>query len=300
MTDRIVTVFGGTGLLGRNIVQRLRTHGFRARSASRHPHRTEIVDAGIEAVCADIHDRKSIAAALTGAWGVINSVALHVERGRETFHAVHVEGARAMAELARQAGVERFVNVSGIGADPASPSLYVHKRGEGEAAVQAAFPSAIIVRPGVLFGTDDGFLNTVLGLLRRLPVYPMFGRGETRLQPAAADDVAEAIARIFERSQPEPTLYEFGGPRIYSYEGLLRSVAREAGLTPRLVPFPFAGWHALAAIGELLPRPLVTRNQVELMEVDTVASPQLPGFRELGIEPQAIEDAVQRMARGER
>jgi NADH dehydrogenase len=125
----------------------------------------------------------------------------------------------------------------------------------------------------------------------------MFGRGETRLQPAAVDDVAEAVARIVEHPRPAPALYEFGGPRVYSYEELLRAVAHEAGLTPRLVPFPFFGWHVFATLGELLPRPPVTRNQVELMEVDTIASPQLPGFRELGIEPQLVEDTVRRMTR---
>jgi NADH dehydrogenase len=227
----------------------------------------------------------------------VNAVSLYIERGRETFDAVHVAGARTMAELALQAGVERFVQVSGIGADPGSPSLYVRKRAEGEAAVQTAFPGAVVVRPGVLFGTDGGFLKTILDLLHRLPVYPMFGRGETRLQPVAAGDVAEAIVRILERPQPMPTLYEFGGPRIYSYEELLHAVAREAGLTARLVPFPFAGWRALAAISEFLPHPPVTRNQVELMEVDTVTSPQQPGLKELGIQPQPIDDTVRRMAR---
>ena len=129
---------------------------------------------------------------------MVNAVSLYVERGRETFHAVHVAAARAMAEAARQAGVTQLVLVSGIGADPASPSLYVRKRGEGELAVTAAFPNATIVRPAVMFGTDGGFVTTVLPLLR-LPLYPMFGRGETRLQPVAVEDVAEAIVRILER-----------------------------------------------------------------------------------------------------
>src|SRR5436190_6360844 len=218
MTDRIVTVFGGTGFLGRHVVRHLRAHGFAVRIATRHPRLAEATfarETGIEAGYVDVHDRSSVSEALAGAWGAVNAVSLYVERGAETFDAVHVEAARAIAELARQASVQRLVLVSGIGADTASPSLYVRKRGEGEAAVRAAFPDAIVVRPAVMFGTDGGFVTAVLGLLRRLPVYPMFGRGQTRLQPAAVDDVAEAIARIILRPAPEPVLYEFGGPRIF-------------------------------------------------------------------------------------
>ena len=136
----------------------------------------------------------------------------------------------------------------------------------------SAFPGAVIVRPAVMFGADGGFVTTVLDLMRKLPAYPMFGRGQTRLQPVAVDDVAEAIARILTRPEREPTLYEFGGPDVFTYEDFLRTVAREAGLRPLLVPFPFAAWHLLARVAEILPRPPVTRNQVELMEVDTVTS----------------------------
>ncbi|TGU13187.1 complex I NDUFA9 subunit family protein, partial [bacterium M00.F.Ca.ET.156.01.1.1] len=126
---------------------------------------------------ADIHDERAIAHALAGAYGVVNAVSLYVEQGRETFHSVHVESARRVAAEAHRAGVERFAHVSGIGSDVASPSLYIRKRGEGEQAVRAAFADAIIIRPAVMFGPDDAFLTTILKLLRRLPIYPMFGRG---------------------------------------------------------------------------------------------------------------------------
>lgn len=300
MPDRIVTVFGGTGFLGRHVVRRLRAHGFTVRAASRHPQSGHISgDPGIAAVRADVHDRRSVADAVAGAWGVVNAVALYVERGRETFQSVHVDAARTIALAARDAGVARLVHVSGIGADPGSPSLYVRKRAEGDLAVRAAFPGAIIVRPSVMFGSDGGFLVNVLGLLRRLPLYPMFGRGQTRLQPASVDDVGEAIARILARPDARPDTYEFGGPQVFTYEELLRTVAREAGMKPILVPFPFIAWHALAGVAEILPRPPVTRNQVELMEVDTVASPGMPGLGELGVTPQTVEDAVRRILAAE-
>jgi NADH dehydrogenase len=134
-----------------------------------------------------------------------------------------------------------------------------------------------------MFGPDDAFLTTVITLLRRLPIYQMFGRGLTRLQPADVEDVAEAIARALQRTQRRAVTFECAGPRVYSYEEFLRAVAHEAGLKPILIPLPFAVWHALIWIAEMLPSPPITRNQVELMQVDTVASPAMPGFEELGI-----------------
>jgi NADH dehydrogenase len=175
----------------------------------------------------------------------------------------------------------------------------VRKRGEGEQAVQAAFPGAVVVRPAVMFGPDGGFIATVLDLMRKLPAYPMFGRGQTRLQPVAVDDVAEAIVRLLLRAETTPALFECAGPHVFAYEELLRTVAREAGLRPLLVPFPFGAWHVLARLAEALPHPPVTRNQVELMEVDTIASPQLPGLSDLGIVPQTVEDAVRDLTRGD-
>ena len=146
-----------------------------------------------------------------------------------------------------------------------------------------------------MFGPDDTFLTTILKLLRQLPVYPMFGRGRTSLQPAYVEDVAEAVARVMRRPETPATIFEFGGSRVYSYEQFLRAVAHQAGLAPRLVPIPFAVWHALAWASEILPSPLLTRNQVELMQIDTVASPEMPGFAELGISPHSVEAILQKM-----
>ena len=302
MSVGVVTVFGGTGFLGRRVVRHLRKHEFAVRVASRHAERSRglfgIDDPQLQTVEADIHDQRTVADALAGASGVVNAVSLYVERGAETFHSVHVEAAQRLAAQARRAGVERLVQLSGIGADARSPSLYIRKRGEGELAVRAAFADAIIIRPAVMFAPDDAFLTTILDLLRRLPVYPMFGRGRTRLQPVDAEDVAEAIARALRRAQTQAVTYEFGGPRVYTYGELLSVVARQAGLTPRLLPLPFAAWHALARVAELLPNPPITRNQVELMEVDTVVSPNVPGLHELGISRHSIEDVLRQIVAG--
>ena len=214
--------------------------------------------------------------ALAGAYGVVNAVSLYVEHGQETFHSVHVESAQRVAAQARRAGVQRLVHVSGIGADAASTSQYVRKRGEGELAVRAAFDDALFVGPAVMFGPDDAFLTTVLKLLRQLPIYPMFDRGLTRLQPVYVEDVAEAVAQLIRRAETHATIFEFGGPRVYSYAEFLRAVGHQAGLAPLLIPIPFALWHALAWVSELLPHPPLTRNQVELMQIDTVSSPEMP------------------------
>lgn len=289
------TVFGGTGFVGRRVVRHLRESGTRVRIVSRHPRLGQ--DDGIEQIAADAHDERSVEAAVAGADSVVNAISLYVEHGRDTFDSVHVETAAKIARTARRAGIKRFVHVSGISADRASPSPYIRSRGEGEAAVQTAFPGAVIVRPAVMFASDDAFLTTILRLLRSLPAYPIFGDGKTRLQPVYVDDVAAAIAQILRQSQNPYPVYELAGPRIYSYEELLRTIARIAGLRPVLMRMPFAFWNAMAGIAEMLPQPPLTRNQVELMQIDTMASESLPGFRALRISPRSLEDELEAILR---
>jgi uncharacterized protein YbjT (DUF2867 family) len=294
LTDREIscaTVFGGTGFVGRRVVRYLHEVGTKVRIVSRHQGHAE--DDGIERIAADARDERCVEAALADADGAVNAISLYVEHGSDTFHSVHVEAAGKIAKAARQAGIRRFVHISGIGANTASPSTYIRSRGEGEAAVQTAFPDAVIVRPAVMFAADDGFLTTILRLLRSLPAYPIFGDGRTRLQPVHADDVAAAIAQILRQSPKAYPVYELAGPRIYSYEELLRTIARIARLRPVLMRIPFALWDALAGLAERLPQPPLTRNQVELMQIDTTASERLPGFRSLGISPRSLEDELE-------
>ena len=297
--DRTVTVFGGTGFLGHRIVLNLRSHGFPVRIASRHPVQGHRLfgpdDPQLQSVGADIHDERLVADALSGAYGAVNAVSLYVEHGQETFHSVHVESAQRVAAQALRAGVDRLIHISGIGADAASQSRYIRKRGEGERAVRAAFADVLFIRPAVMFGPDDAFLTNILRLLRELPVYPMFGRGLTRLQPAYVEDVAEAIGRVMQRAETPSTMFELGGPRVYSYEEFLRAVAHQAGLAPRLIPIPFAVWNAFAWASEMFPSPVLTHNQVELMQIDTVSSPEMSGFVELGISPHSVEAILQKM-----
>jgi NADH dehydrogenase len=171
-----VTVFGGTGFLGRRVVQRLLERDFSVRVAARHPERTAglfpDVQLGIEAIHADVNDDRSVAAAVAGVEGVVNAVSLYVESGPQTFQSVHAEAAARVARLAREAGVERLIHVSGIGSDAGSASPYIRSRGEGEKVVREAFPAATLLRPSVMFGRGDAFLIPVARMLRRLPVFP--------------------------------------------------------------------------------------------------------------------------------
>jgi uncharacterized protein YbjT (DUF2867 family) len=303
-SGRLIVVFGATGFLGRRVVRHLLDRGFRVRAVARHPERALQLfgpnEVGAEAVGADVHGEAAVAAALANAYGAVNAVSLYVERGgHETFHAVHVEAAARIARLAREAGVERLIHVSGIGADPASPSDYICARGEGETVVHEAFPGATLVRPSVMFAPDDHFVTTLASLLRTLPIYPLFGRGGTRLQPVHADDVAEAIARILGcAAGAGHRYYELGGPRSYTYAELLRGIADQIGTRAWLLPLPFALWQAVAFVSEFVPGAPLTRSQVALMRRDNIASGDLPGLRDLHIAPTALEDVLVTFADG--
>jgi uncharacterized protein YbjT (DUF2867 family) len=296
MADRIVTVFGGTGFLGRRVVRHLGSQGLSARIASRHPDGAK--GSGLQSIRADIEDDDAVEAAVAGAYGVVNAVSLYVERGTKTFQALHVRAAERLARLAKRAGVERLVHVSGIGADATSRSPYIRSRGQGELAVKAAFANAIIIRPAVMFGEDDAFLNTIVKLLKRLPAYPLFGGGLTRLQPVFVEDVAVAIARAFNPEVAHPATCELGGPRVYTYKELLTEVADRLGKSPVFVSVPFPLWHILARIAEMLPGAPLSRNQVELMETDTIVSAAMPGFDAFGVVPQPIKQALERILAG--
>lgn len=292
---RAVVVFGGTGFLGRRIVRHVIGQDLAVRIVARHPDRAMSQSGGgpgLQCVAADIADASAVAGTVTGAFAVVNAVSLYVERGSATFRAIHVDAAAAVAECARRSGVTRLVHVSGIGADPAAASPYIRSRGEGEDAVRRAFPDATIVRPAVMFGRNDAFLSPLIGMVRRLPVFPLFGRGDTKLQPAWVDDVAEAIARIVATPAPE-RLYEFAGPDTFAYAALVRLIATRLQSRPALIPVPFTLWRLLAFAAEALPRPPITRNQVELMMHDTIASPARPGFRDLGIAPRGIASLLE-------
>lgn len=286
-----VCVLGGTGFLGRRVVAALAAAGWRVRMVARHAQARD-PGPGVEPMAADIRDAAALAAALDGAGAVVNAVGLYVERGADTFDAVHVQGARRIAEHAAACGILRLLHVSGIGVDASSPSAYVRARARGEQAVREAFPGASVLRPGVLYGPGDALLSTLDAMSRLTPVLPLFGRGETRLQPVHVDDVAAAVLRVLETPASAGQIYELGGPRTWTYRELVALVLRHRGRRRALLPVPFVTWELIARIAGAFPDPPLTRDQVALMREDNVVAPGAPGFTALGLNPRDLEQAL--------
>ncbi len=292
-----VSVFGGTGFLGRRLVQRLASGETIVRVAVRHADRarTALRAEGLDRVSvfgADVRDEATVGAALAGADAVVDAVSGYVETGSATFEAVHERGAGTLARLAAAAGVTRFVLVSGIGADPESSFPYIRARGRGERAVQQAFPGATIVRPGAMFGPGDALFGTLGHLARLLPVLPLIGGGHTRLQPVYVEDVAQAIVRILADPGTASRTYELAGPTVYTLRELFELALRIIGKRRLLVPLPFAAAEVQARLFELLPNPPLTTSQVDLLKADNVATGTLPGLPELDIMPKSVEAIV--------
>jgi uncharacterized protein YbjT (DUF2867 family) len=292
-----VVVFGGTGFLGRRIVEHLTTEGVTVSVAARHPDQARSIlrAAGLHQVAfsgADVRDQTSVAAALAGADAVVNTVSAYVEKGDVTFETVHVQGAETVARESAAGGIARLVHVSGIGADPDSGSPYIRARGRGELMVQQVFPGATIIRPGAMFGRGDALFGTLADMARLLPVLPLIGGGSTRLQPVFVEDVAEAVVHSLADPGTGGRIYELAGPRVYTLRHLVEYTLRLVGKRRLLLPIPFALAEIQARLLELLPYPPLTIGQVDLLKVDSVASGVLPGFAELNIRPRDLEEIV--------
>ena len=297
METKPVTVFGGSGFLGRQIVKHLAEAGYGVRVAVRHPDRATSLarpgpDGGIELVEADVWNEATVARAVEGSASVVNTVGHYVEKGGATFDRVHGQGALHVARQAKQAGAERLVHISGVGADPVSPSPYVRARGIGETLVKDAFDDVTILRPSVIFGPGDSFLNMLARMTQRSPIMPLFGTGRTRLQPVFVGNVAEACIRALVDSSTRGKVYELGGPRIYAYKELVRLVRDRVAGRALVVPFPFLAWDVLAAVMATHPNPPLTRDQVTLMKRDNVVSQQASTLDDLGIRPVSVEEAM--------
>ena len=292
-----VTVFGGSGFLGGEIVKRLAAEGIATRLAVRHPDKAKLPkrsgpEGEIFPVCADVRDETSVALAMEGSGAVVNAVSLYVEHGAESFEAVHELGALNVAHQATVLAIDRLVHISGIGADMYSKSSYVRARGKGEVLVADVFPRATIFRPSVLFGPDDKFVNMLAMIARYSPVLPLFGRGQTKLQPVYVGDVAEAVLKALKHPDAPGHAFELGGPRIYSYRALIELVLARSHRRRLLLPVPFSVWAILAALASLLPTPPLTPGQVALMKRDNVVAKSARTLGDLGVAPIALEDVL--------
>jgi NADH dehydrogenase len=297
MATPVVTVFGGSGFVGRHVVQRLAKRGWTIRVPCRDPETAKFLrplgDVGqITPVAARLQDPASIAAAIDGAEAVVNLVGILYERGRQSFGAVHVDGPRHIAEAAAAAGVRHLLHVSAIGADIQAVADYARSKGYGEQALRLAFPEAVILRPSLVIGPEDGFFNRFAVLARLSPVLPLIGGGKTRFQPVCVNDVAEAVATALTSADAAGKTYELGGPRVYSFKELMELLLSMIGRRRFLLPWPFWAAEIDAAVLELLPVPPLTRDQVRLLRSDNVVSPDALTLADLGIQPTAIEVIV--------
>lgn len=303
-SSKLATVFGGSGFVGRHTVRALAKGGWRVRAAVRRPdlagHLQPMGVVGqIHAVQANVRYPQSCIAACEGADTVINLVAILHKSGAQTFEKVHVEGARAIARAARQAGVKTFVHVSAIGADAKSPGNYGRSKAAGEAAVLEEFPDAIILRPSIVFGPEDGFFNRFAGMAQRSPMLPLIGGGKTKFQPVFVGDLANAIVAAASGKAKPGTVYEIGGPEVATFRELLDRTQEWAGCDRMYLRMPF--WLAkLSALSTVaLPnawRPL-TVDQVRMLKPENVVSDAAKKegrtLAGLGIErPQAMASIV--------
>ena len=297
MATPTATVFGGSGFVGRYTVGELARRGYRVRVAVRRPDRALFLkplgDVGqITPIAANIRDEASVAAAVEGVDAAINLVGVLYESGAQRFHAVHAEGAGRIARAASAAGVGRMVHVSAIGAAPDIAAEYARSKAAGEAAVREAFPAAAIVRPSIVFGIEDDFLNRFAWIARLAPAIPLIGGGATRFQPVYVGDVASGIARIAEDTRTAGRIYEFGGPEVYSFRELMEILLRHVGRRRLLLPVPGVLAMLPARLMELSPfPPMLTRDQIRMLERDNVASGDAPGLADLGVSPTTL-DAV--------
>ncbi len=289
-----VTIFGGSGFLGRHLVKRLAGKGVRVRVAVRDPEAAAFLqpmgDVGqIAAVRVNIRDATSTRRAVLGADAVVNAVGILYQFGAQRFEAIHHQGACNVAEAARAEGVRRFIHVSAIGADAESTSIYARTKGLGEQAVAAIDSATTIVRPSVVFGPEDDFFNRFGAMARLSPVLPLPGGGHTRFQPVYVGDVAEAIVSILQDGATSGLSYDLGGPRVHSFKELMELVLEVTGRKRLLVPVPLAILKLQATFLQLLPVPPLTRDQVELLKYDNVCGDGARGLVDLGVEPTAAE-----------
>jgi len=298
--DTLVTVFGGSGFLGRHVVRALAKKYFRIRVAVRRPdlagHLQPLGRVGqIHAVQANLRDPSSVAAAVRGASIVINLVGILFERGKQRFEAVQTIGAETVARAAAAQGA-RMIHVSAIGADEHSASHYARSKAEGEKLVRAATPEAAIFRPSVLFGPDDDFFNKFASFARFLPALPLVGGGHTRFQPVFAGDVAAAITKAAVGEAKPGTTYELGGPEVFTFKQLMEYVLATTERDRLLLPLPFWAARMQATFMQLLPKPPLTPDQVELLRANNVVSEAAEHegrtLAGLGIEPEALEVIV--------
>ncbi len=295
MSIKQVTVFGGSGFVGRAIVRALAQEGYQVRVACRRielAERTKTAgDVGqITLMRTNLRVPASVVAAIAGSQAVVNASGIAFQRGRQRYQSVHVEGARTIAEAAKAAGVQRLVHMSGIGADQRnSTNKYIRSKVDAEDAIVGGFTDATILRPSVIFGPEDAMFNRMAQIAAKAPFLPVVGDGLAKVQPVYVGDVGSAVVAVLERPETAKTVFELGGPRVYTYREIAALVLREIDRHKRIIGIPAGLMKIAGFFSEFLPVPPLTHDQVDLLVTDNVARPGAPGLAALGIEPTAAE-----------
>ncbi len=309
MEQQRVTVFGGSGFIGRYVVERLADQGAVVTVAVRDPEKAKFLRplgqvGQVTPIAVNVRDAAAVARAVDGADAVVNLVGILFKRGRQNFAAVHVDAPAMIARACAEAGVKRLVHVSAIGARTTAWSEYHRSKGAGEEALREHFPGATILRPSIVFGPEDGFFNLFGALARVLPALPLYGGGKTRFQPVYVGDVAAAIVNALGNPDAVGKTYELGGPSVYTFAELMEIVLAETRRHRLLVPIPFAVGQVQAAFLGLLPKPPLTRDQLISLKTDSVVSEEALTLADLGVQATALEAIVptylQRYRRGGR
>ncbi len=277
MTSKLITIFGGSGFVGRHLVQALAKRGHRIRVAVRRPDLAGHLQplgtvSQIQPIQANLRYPNSVAAAVKNADAVVNLVGILAEGGRQTFSNVQAEGAKTVAQACKKAGINSLTQMSALGADANSASIYAQTKAYGEKNAQELVPNATIIRPSIVFGPEDNFFNQFASLARILPVLPLIGGGETKFQPVFVGDVADLIARVIDGEAQQGKTYELGGPDVMSFKDILQYILDVTGRKRLLLPLPFPVAMVQAAIMEWLPGQMLTRDQVRLLASDNVVS----------------------------
>ncbi len=300
-TEKLVTVIGGSGFVGRHVVRSLAKRGYRIRVACRRPDlASHVVPMGspgqIALVQANVRYPASLAAACQDAYAVINLTGVLASGGTQTFDAIHAFGASASAKAAKSVRASVFIQMSALGASADSSSEYARTKATGESAVAKDFNGAIILRPSVIFGPEDNFFNQFATMARFAPALPLIGNGVTKLQPVFVGDVAEAIAKLVDAGEATGRIYELGGPDVMTLKALLEYVLATTGRKRLLVNIPWAAARALASVLQLVPGKLLTTDQIELLKTDNVVSKtaqsQQRTLQGLGLTPRSITSIV--------
>ena len=295
MSIKQVTVFGGSGFVGRAIVRALAQEGYQVRVACRRIELAERIktagDVGqITILRTNLRIPASVAAAVSGSQAVINASGIAFQRGRQRYETVHVEGARAIAEAASAAGVQRLVHISGIGADQRnSTNRFIRSKVDAEDAIVSGFANATMLRPSVVFGPEDAMFNRMAQIARQAPFLPVVGDGSARVQPVYVGDVGAAVVAVLERPDTAKSVFELGGPHVYTYREIGKLVLREIDRHKRIIGIPAGLMKIAGFLAEFLPVPPLTHDQVDLLVTDNVTRPGAPGLAELGITPTAAE-----------